>query len=227
MTGEEENLEQLPNSVEISEVETLLRKISGVSDCRVVCNEWGAIEEVHILGSSQRHPKQIVRDVESGLAAKWDISIDHKKISVAQVEGKEQNKPGFTRMSLVSINVTSHLLQSKMEAVVVLRCADKEVEGAFSGSVPSVNVGRTPAEAAVVAARKYLDEGDSLTLEDLKRVSMSAGDASVCQLGFSNGRGELDTWLGVASVNNDDEVYGAVQAVLNALNSHLTKFMHC
>ncbi len=42
--------------------------------------------EVHVLAGSSRSPKQVVRDVESAVMARLGVAIDHKKISVAQVE---------------------------------------------------------------------------------------------------------------------------------------------
>ncbi|REJ36676.1 MAG: hypothetical protein DIU84_05550, partial [Bacillota bacterium] len=71
--------------VRVSEIERLLAQLPGVISARLMVNDWGAIEELHVLATTERGPKQIVRDVESTLAARWGIKIDHKKISVAQL----------------------------------------------------------------------------------------------------------------------------------------------
>ena len=66
-------------------IEETLRLIPGVLSARVV-GDAGDPSEIHVLAGSERHPKQIARDVESCLAAKFDLVVDHRKISVAQME---------------------------------------------------------------------------------------------------------------------------------------------
>jgi hypothetical protein len=44
------------------------------------------VEEIHLLTSTSVKPKQTVRNVESALLAHFDLSVDHRKISVAQTQ---------------------------------------------------------------------------------------------------------------------------------------------
>ncbi len=218
----------LPEQVEVQEVEQLLQQITAISGCRVVCNEWGAVEEIHILSDTSRHPKQVVRDVESALAARWNLEVDHKKISVAQVDKGEQEGPSSSpaeHVSVVSVNVMSRLPESTMEAEVTLRWSDdKEIMGSHEGTAPTVQSGRIPAKAAVAAVRHKLKPGCGLTLEDLQRVRMSGGDVVVCQMGFSSPRGEMEILVGCAPADSEDPTYAAVQAVLHAVNSNRERF---
>lgn len=66
--------------------EELLESLVGVISARVVVDEDGEIEEIHVLSTSDISPKQAVRNVESALRAHLDIAIDHRRISVAQAE---------------------------------------------------------------------------------------------------------------------------------------------
>lgn len=68
----------------IQEAERLLMSLQGVVSARVVARPGGEVEEVHMLTTSQVKPKQTVRNVESALLAHLDLSVDHRKISVAQ-----------------------------------------------------------------------------------------------------------------------------------------------
>lgn len=70
----------------IQEAERLLTSLQGVLSARVVARPGGAIDEVHILTTSEVRPKQTVRNVESALLAHLDLSVDHRKISVAQTD---------------------------------------------------------------------------------------------------------------------------------------------
>ena len=45
-----------------------------------------------MLAGSGRHPKQIARDVESCLAAKFGLAVDHRRISVAQMEPVQERR---------------------------------------------------------------------------------------------------------------------------------------
>ncbi len=75
-------------SADIQSVEEFLDKIIGVMCSRLVVNESNKITEIHILSDNQRSVKQIIRDVESLLIAKYNIKVDHKIISIAQIYEK-------------------------------------------------------------------------------------------------------------------------------------------
>lgn len=57
-----------------------LREIEGVS----VHADGDAIREVHVLTSSERPAKNIVRDVQTVLKTRLGVTIDHRVVSVAQ-----------------------------------------------------------------------------------------------------------------------------------------------
>lgn len=68
-----------------NEVERLLCSLAGVVSARVVANPLGRLDEIHVLASPLFSPKQIVRNVESALAAGLGIIIDRRIVSVAQI----------------------------------------------------------------------------------------------------------------------------------------------
>ncbi|MEZ4424333.1 MAG: hypothetical protein R3E98_13055 [Gemmatimonadota bacterium] len=69
--------------------ESLLETLNGVLSARVVARPGGPVEEVHLLTTDEIQPKQTVRNVESALQAQFGLSIDHRKISVAQTTRRE------------------------------------------------------------------------------------------------------------------------------------------
>jgi hypothetical protein len=83
-----------------AQIEATLRELKGVCGARVVADEKGLIQEIHLLVENERNPKQVVRDVESALMAHFGISVDHRKISVAQ-KGRQpfgfQSAPALAR----------------------------------------------------------------------------------------------------------------------------------
>jgi hypothetical protein len=70
----------------IQEAERLLLSLQGVVSARIVARPGGAVEEIHLLTSTSVKPKQTVRNVESALLAHFGLSVDHRKISVAQTQ---------------------------------------------------------------------------------------------------------------------------------------------
>jgi hypothetical protein len=68
-----------------NEVERLLCSLAGVVSARIVANPLGRLDEIHILASPLLSPKQVVRNVESALAAGLGIVIDRRIVSVAQI----------------------------------------------------------------------------------------------------------------------------------------------
>jgi len=70
----------------ILEAERLLMSLQGVVSARIVARPGGVVEEIHLLTTTDVKPKQTVRNVESALLAHFDLSVDHRKISVAQTQ---------------------------------------------------------------------------------------------------------------------------------------------
>ena len=67
----------------IQRAEELLATLPGVISARIVAGQTGAVEEIHILTTTDVTPKQTVRNVESALIAHLGMRVSHKKISVA------------------------------------------------------------------------------------------------------------------------------------------------
>ena len=70
------------------EAEELLGSLKGVLSARLVVHPDGVVEEIHVLTTDDVSPKQTVRNVESALLARYDITLDHRKISVAQTTAR-------------------------------------------------------------------------------------------------------------------------------------------
>lgn len=60
--------------------------LKGVVSARIIARPGGEVEEIHLLTTDEVTAKQTVRNVESALLAHLDLSVDHRKISVAQTQ---------------------------------------------------------------------------------------------------------------------------------------------
>ncbi len=83
----------------IQRAEELLATLPGVISARIVASPNGAVDEIHILTSTDVTPKQTVRNVESALIAHLGMHVSHKKISVATSDERQSR---FTPASGVS-----------------------------------------------------------------------------------------------------------------------------
>jgi hypothetical protein len=72
-------------------LEADLPKIQGVSSARVVGEDEPS--EIHVVASTARPPKQIVRDVQSLANARFGIPIDHRIVSVVQLNDQVVLEP--------------------------------------------------------------------------------------------------------------------------------------
>ena len=68
-------------------VEDALRALRDVDDVRIQADDE-SIREVHVVSSSQRPAKQIVRDIQSMIQARFGRAIDHRIVSVAFTQAR-------------------------------------------------------------------------------------------------------------------------------------------
>lgn len=68
----------------VDEAESLLRTLPAIASAKVLRDTDGVVRDVHILATTDLGPKQIVRNVESALLARYGVRLDHRAISVAQ-----------------------------------------------------------------------------------------------------------------------------------------------
>ena len=73
------------NAAADHEIERLLRSLEGVVSARVIVDQAGRLEAIHILSLPPLHPKQVVRNVESAMSAGLGMVVDRRLISVAQM----------------------------------------------------------------------------------------------------------------------------------------------
>lgn len=67
----------------IRRAEELIQTLPGVLSVRIVPNETGAIDEIHVLTTDQVLPKHTVRNIESALMAQLGLRVNHRKVSIA------------------------------------------------------------------------------------------------------------------------------------------------
>jgi len=204
----------------IQDWEQAVKQIKSVIAARIKVDHQGEIEEVHILAASGRAPKQIVRDVESILVAQFDLQIDHKRISVAQVEDDEDGTFAIvesTRPKLVG--VTLRTVNGMAEVKVELLTGDKIIEGIAQGPSSAHNKLRLFVEATLQALCPFTLDKFLFVTEDVGITQLAKQQIALVSITLITTAGE-QSLTGCALVRNDDRE-AVVKAALDAVNRKL------
>jgi len=210
-----------------------------VRSARIVTDQEGGILEVHVVASSDRSPKQIARDVESMLVAKLGIQIDHRKISVAQVDGEEaapaeyveapgggEDAPrdpalpsGERRVEFIGVSVAqSHLTA---EARVELAMNGLTTVAVSSGADSTDSVLRIIAEATIQGVQRFFEDDSVFTVSSVEQVTVGGKPiiaVNVCHLAERQEK----VLVGACPVNGDVPRAAAL-ATLDAVNRFLRR----
>lgn len=198
------------------ELEATLKEIRGISAVRVVL-EAGGIAAVHILAEPDRNPKQVVRDVESALQAKYGIAVDHKKISVAQMEDNN-HIPVSGRPCLVSIGFST--AGNTARAQVELEFARDLYQGEAQGPGTSYNKLRLVAIAALKALEDIVRQRCVFFLEDVVITRAGRWDTALVVVSAML-QSQEERLVGAVLVEGD-QLEAVVKAVLSAVNRRLS-----
>lgn len=198
----------------IGDYEEALRQIREVAAVRVVTDSEGGIEEIHVLAGKGRSPKQIVRDVESTLLAQFGVPVDHKKISVAQVNNGPPQSWGQPRVRLLSVRFSTNTVAAEAEVKVELD--DVVHTGRVSGAASSANRLRVAAEATLSAVGEHFNSRHYLSLDDVVVLELRARRICLVALSLLAPGGE-EALIGTSLIRVS-EADAAARAVLDALN---------
>lgn len=204
--------------MEIKEIEQFINQIKSVNSSKIVIDENDNITEMHILSDTKRSPKQISRDVQSGLISKFGIEIDHKKISIAQIDDLVIQNKDF-RLKLNSIEISTSGMKASIK--VLLEKDGNVFEGNSYGANTTYNSHRLIAKAALNSVENFLEIEDNLILEDITFVKSAGKDIVVSVVSFINNYSE-QVLCGCALINSNMNE-AIIKATLDAVNRKIIK----
>jgi hypothetical protein len=207
-----------------------LARIPAVSSARVVIDD-DELREVHIVCAVGRSPKLVGRDVQSLLAAQWGVDIDHRKVSVVQLEGdpdaveEPAAEPAERSVSPSASTATSSAPSiasvavaasgQSAEATVTVKLAGRTATGRTKG-VPSWTAQRRLTAEATLEALAELDQRlAGYGVAEVTAVRMGTEDVVIVTVsGWADGL-EVNV-AGAASIGPAGELRAAADAVLRA-----------
>lgn len=209
--------QQLTNTAADNSREAIINRLEGVIASKVVERE-GHIEEIHVLVDKSRSAKQVSRDVQSTFVAWFGETVDHRKISVAQMEGYQTKRTPVGRIAFDRI-VSACEPDGRVTVTVALSYEDSEGVGELSAYVGKKGRLKLASDATLLALRKMFDLKFGLTLEDVQKTSL-AGEDVVNAVVLLTRDTEESLLVGAAFVKQSD-LEAAVKATLDAVNRRL------
>lgn len=201
----------------LPDLEQALTQLPGVRAASVVTGPDARPTEIHVLAGADKPAKQLVRDVQSLAMAKYDLDIDHRIVSVVQLDLDEISDNAATtegpRPAMTTVQLrTTH---GETEATVVVALGDDTFEGSATGPSTATGRPRLVARATLEAVRELL--GTPAEVEHAAIAVVGAHTVAVCVVAVVVPRLGEQLLTGSALVR-DDEADAAARAVLDALN---------
>ena len=186
----------------IVSAEAALKGLRDVEDVRIK-HDGQAITEIHIVTSSHRPAKQIVRDVQTVLLTRLDQPIDHRVVSVAftkpsapaavlprpvaavpaapiEMHAAEPAEPQDDRIRFGSVNL--YVSGPRAQAQVELRWKGVLRTGSATGWSSRDAAFRLIATATLNAVQEFVDDEIGLGLAEIELVRIGRQDVAVVGL---------------------------------------------
>jgi hypothetical protein len=217
-------MEHYISQATIAEIETALSQVAEIRAVRIVSSEDGIIQEIHVLALPSKSPKQLVRDIESTIMARFGIPIDHKKVSIAQLgretqigESAEQPAGIGQRARIHSVN--TEVVGYRAVSTVVLELEGELFTGTVEGPASTTGRRRLVAQATLNALEQYVQGQVGFALEDVALIALGRERVAVsCVIVVTPLGEQAFAGSALARQSENDSI---VRATLDAINRRL------
>lgn len=202
-----------------------INRLPGVISSDVVI-DGEIISEVHVLSNTTRTPKQLVRDVQSVFSARFHKKIDHKVVSVAQIDlPVSSSTPAQTVTTTVisshpRLNIDELCLarrKNETEVKVSLSFRGQQYACAQTCTNDKSDYYRKIAQATLGAACQALDYALNFSVLDVRLADIASETAVLVCVSQADNSNVNNHFCGSAFVTDDRET-AVVKATLNAIN---------
>jgi hypothetical protein len=230
-------------TIDLIEVERELCRIPEISAARIVADGAGRPTEVHILATTDKHAKQLVRDVQSVAIATFGLELDRRVISVVQLDngglalagldaaGNEGTPDLQTNGSGHEVADPNRILVDRVAAEregiqchveVSLRRNDERSQATVTGSAATAAVLRSVAQATLIAMRDLEPAASKADLETASIVRLGERSLAVTSIVILVPPYE-EVVSGSAVVRSAGDYDAMARAVLDATNRRLAQ----
>lgn len=198
------------------EVEEVIRELPGVLAVRLVPGFERDVDELHVLSTLDKSPKTLVRDLQSLLIARFGVTIDHRVVSIVQMD----ETTGIARAPRVLIREVTASQQGLASVVdVKLLLDDRELVGRAEGPASAPGRRRTAARATLEALRPLLGGSRVVEVEGVAVQHILGHTVALSFVHIHTAKG-AETVCGSALVRAD-EAEAVARSVLDAVNREI------
>lgn len=195
------------------EVERAVCAIPGVLGARLVPGFDRQVDELHVLTSLDRGPKQTVRDAQTVLMARFAIPTDHRVVSVVQLDETDA-LAATNRVVVEQVGLSQSGLA--VSASVIVRDGDEHLSGTVEGGSSHAARNRSVGRATLEAIRPLLADSGIVELEGVELVRLAGIEVAVSVVHVRTERTELV--LSGSAVVRETAADAVARSVLDALN---------
>jgi hypothetical protein len=200
------------------QVENAVSAVPGVMGARLVPGFDRQVDELHVLTTLDKSPKQAVRDVQTVLMARFGIPTDHRVISVVQLDEAEVF-PSTSRVMIDQIGLSQS--GRTVTAEVTVREGGRTHRGSAQGTASPAGRTRAVAMATLAAVDPLLEDGGALELDGAEIVQVLGRELAISMVTLHDGRSELT--LAGSAVVRDTPQHAVARSLLDALNRLLSE----
>ncbi len=200
-----------------SDLELTLSQIRGVYASSVILDQNRDLSEIHIVSSTARKPKQIVRDIETLLFVKHRLKIDYRKISLVQLPDENLLRLPMARPEIH--RVIEDNLGDRKRIRVEIQAAGKIAIGEAHERTDNPTPLRTGAKAAINGIEKLTGSAVDISLEDATSFQIGLREISLVIL-KCNIENREETFVGAGFIGSRP-AESAARATLDAMNRRI------
>jgi hypothetical protein len=209
-------------AADVQAIESEITRLPEVVACRIVADPLGHPLEVHVLAHPGKHPKQVVRDVQSVALASFGFEIDRRIVSVVQLGPTDS--PAVEGVPAQAARLRIGAVQTQVEGRrmtirVTLMSAGVEATGFGEGSIAGSARLRTVASATLDALRQLDDASAAIDVDEVAVTTVGRQDVVAVTLVHIDPPDER-VLVGSALARQSPDI-AVVRAVLDAVNRRL------
>lgn len=196
---------------DLTELQTLIEKLDSVYSAKLTADSDGSLCEIHVLSDKSKSPKQISRDIQSAVAARTGRDIEHRIISIAQVDS--DTIPKQERLKISGLETSN--IEGTFSATVTLIGKMDEYRGQASEVNAMAARRKALAIASINAIHEYL-KSRPFSLLDIQKFRIAGWDEINVAVHYYCG-GSVRLLTGTAVIV-EDEYSAVIKATLDAVN---------
>lgn len=200
-----------------SDLEATLAQVRGIYASRAILGARRQISELHVVTSTTRRPKQIIRDIETLLLVKHGLRVDYRKISLVQLANEDLLRLPLARPEIRE--VVEDNMGDRRRVRVEIQGAGRIVHGETWEQTDNPNPFRAAVAATVQCVEALVGRQIDARVENVAPIRLDTREVVLVILTCLIDNRE-ETFVG-ASFIGSRQAESAARATLDALNRRI------